>query len=402
MTAPLDVARVRSQFPALGSGTVFLDNAGGSQTLASVADRARDYLLTTNVQLGASYDVSVAAGERVHQAAVGTARFMGTHDPSEIVLGASTTQLVSNLAFSMKRSFAPGDEVIVTSADHEANAGPWKRLARKGVVVREWRIDRDTQRLEPRDLEPLLGPRTRLVAFTHVSNLLGSIHDVAAITALAHAHGAAVCVDGVAYAPHRAIDVKAWDVDYYVFSFYKVYGPHQAALYGKRARLDALACINHEFLADQVPYKLQPGNVNFELSHSLGGVYDYVDSLGGKVAAFDAIAAHEERLATRLLSFLAAQPGVRVFGERTGDRTLRVPTISFVVDGCSPEAIVREVDRARVGIRHGDFYARRLVEELGLSATGGVIRVSMVHYNTEDEIDRLQTALEEGIHAVRH
>jgi cysteine desulfurase family protein (TIGR01976 family) len=397
----LDLAHVRSQFPALASGYVFLDNAGGSQTLRAVADRARDYLLTTNVQLGASYEVSVVAGARVSEAVRRTAAYVGTDDPSEIVLGASTTQLVSNLAFAMKRGLSAGDEVIVTSADHEANAGPWKRLVRKGVIVREWRIDRDTQRLEARDLQALLGPKTKLVAFTHVSNLLGSIHDVAGLTRLAHEHGAAVCVDGVAYAPHRAIDVKAWDVDYYVFSFYKVYGPHQAVLYGKRARLDALSCINHEFLADEVPYKLQPGNVNFELSHSLGGFYDYVDALGGRAAAFDAIAAHEERLSRKMLDWLAAQPGIRVFGERTADRALRVPTISFVVDGLSNEAIVREVDRAGIGIRHGDFYARRLVSELGLAESGGVIRVSMVHYNREDEIERLQAALEEGIHAVR-
>jgi cysteine desulfurase family protein (TIGR01976 family) len=397
MVSVLDLDRLRAQFPALASGFVYLDNAGGSQTLASVADRIRDYLLTTNVQLGASYPASVASAERVRAAARATARYVGAESEAEIVLGPSTTQLLHNLALAMQDGLRPGDEVIVSTADHEANAGPWKRLQARGVVVKEWRIDRETWRLEARGLEALLTTRTRLVAFTHASNLLGSVHDVAALTRLAHAHGARVCVDGVAYAPHRRVDVAAWDVDYYVFSFYKVFGPHMAVLYGKRAALDGLANINHHFLgASAGPYKLQPGNVNFELSHGLGGIYEYVDDLGGPDAAFDAVAEHEERLAERLLAYLRGKRGVRIHGERDADRARRVPTVSFTVEGRTPESIVRAVDAHGVGIRHGDFYARRLVEELGVGPTG-VVRVSAVHYNTVEEMDRAVAAIDRAI-----
>ncbi|MEO8702789.1 MAG: cysteine desulfurase-like protein [Kofleriaceae bacterium] len=387
MSADLDLARVRAAFPALASGFVYFDNAGGSQTLGGVANRVRDYLLTTNVQLGASYAVSVASGERVHEAVAATAHHFGGADPREVVIGPSTTQLLHNLALAMR--FEPGDEIVISEADHHANVGPWQR---RGVTVRTWPLDRETLRLEPRGLLPLLGPRTRLVCFAHVSNLLGSIHSVAALTRLVHDHGAQVCVDGVAFAPHRALDVRAWDVDYYVFSFYKVFGPHLAALYGKRALLERLDGINHPFI-DSLPYKLQPGNLNFELAHGVTGIYDYLDSLGGATSAFSAIAAHEETLAERLLAFLRERPGVRIWGEAGADRTLRVATISFTVDGRPPESIVRAIDARGIGIRHGDFYAKGVTQALGLAPTG-VIRVSMAHYNTLAEVDRLTAALD--------
>jgi cysteine desulfurase family protein (TIGR01976 family) len=382
----LDLARVRAAFPALASGFVYLDNAGGSQTLATVADRIRDYLVSTNVQLGASYATAEAAAARVQAAVRATARYIGAADPCEVVIGSSTTQLLANLAIALERDVVPGDEIVISDADHHANVGPWQRLAeRRGLVLRRWELDRETLRLEPRGLEPLLGPRTRLVAFAHVSNLLGSIHDVAGLTRLAHAYGARVCVDGVAYAPHRPIDVAAWDVDCYVFSFYKVYGPHAAVLYGKRAWLEALAGINHEFI-HEVPYKLQPGNLNFELTHGVTGAYDYLGAIG-----FDAIAAHEEQLSERLLGFLRGRRGVRIHGDPGSDRARRVPTISFTADGVAPEAIVRRVDAHGIGIRHGHFYAKGVVRTLGVPR---VVRISAVHYNTLDELDRTIAVLD--------
>ena len=399
----LDLEAVRAEFPALTNTVaseppwVLLDNAGGSQTLARVADRVRAYLASPGspqVQLGASYEASRSSSARVAAASVETARFIGAADPREIVLGASTTQLLHNLARAMEGTLAPGDEIVVTDADHEANIGAWRRLEARGIVVKEWSLDLQTLRLEEAALEPLLTPRTRLVCFTHVSNVLGSIHDVAAITRFirAHAPRARVLVDGVAFAPHARVDVAAWDVDYYVFSFYKVYGPHFAVLYGKRAVLEELPCVHHDFIGkDDVPYKLQPGNVCFELAHGVSGIYEYFAALGP--GAWSDVAAHEEQLSDRLLAFLRDVPRVRIHGEYLASRTRRVPTISFTVAGRSSEEIVRGVDAHRVGIRWGDFYARRLIDALGVRAQGGVVRASMVHYNTLAEVDRLVAAL---------
>lgn len=388
----LDLDFVRSQFPALASGYVYLDNAGGSQTLRGVADRVRDYLLTSNVQHGASYEISRLAVARVAEGVAAMAGFVGAASPEEIVVGPSSTQLLHNLALALAPQLQPGDEIIVSEAEHEANAGPWKRLAARGVVLRSWPLDRTTWRLEPRTLEQLLTPRTRLVAFTHVSNLLGGIHDVAAITRLVHERGARVCVDGVAYAPHRMIDVAAWDVDYYVFSAYKVFSPHLGVLYGKRAHLEALPGINHEFITSGA-YKLQPGNLNFELTHGLVGLAEYMTALGGRQRAFAAIAEHEEQLAARLLERLAAMPGVRVYGEQGADRQRRVATVSFTAEKRRPEEVVLSVDPHRIGIRHGDFYSRGVARAVAPAPDLGVVRVSMAHYNTLEEVDRAADAI---------
>jgi cysteine desulfurase family protein (TIGR01976 family) len=409
MQGMLDLDFVRSQFPALAGEWTYLDNAGGSQTLVGVADRVRDYLLSTNVQLGASYAVSRQAGERVAEATRAMAASINAGDEREVVIGPSTTQLLANLALAMRHQLAVGDEVIVTNCDHEANIGPWVRLADQGVTVKTWKVDPDTLQLRTSDLEKLLTERTRLVAFTHASNILGTVNPVVDITRLVHEHGARVCVDAVSYAPHRALDVRAWDVDYYVFSSYKVYGPHLAVLYGKRELLEGLATINHAFVPDDdVPRKLQPGSVNYELSYGLLGVTEYfealarrsagapADSLHGRVSqAFELIAEQEEALAARLLDYLRGKRGVRVLGHDRPDRALRVPTVSFTVEGHDPAAVAAHVDGAHIGIRYGDFYARRLIEALGLGERNGVVRVSMVHYNTVNEIDALIARFDE-------
>lgn len=409
-SAPLDLRFVRAQFPALDGDWVFLDNAGGSQALGRVIDRIADYLRTTNVQLGASYAISERAAARMQEAQRRMASFVNASRPDEVVMGPTSTLLVQLLARAMAHQFSPGDEVVVTRADHESNIGAWVGLETMGAVPRFWELDPSSQRLELDGLARVMSPRTKLVAFTHASNIFGTIHPVAEITRFVHDCGAKVCVDGVAYAPHRLVDVTAWDVDYYVLSLYKVYGPHHALLYGKYAHLLELANLYHYFIPrDRIPYKLQPGNPNYELSYGSVGIVDYIEELGTRVgareqtarssmqAAFQAIADHEQALAERLLGYLTARPGVRVIGETTPDQAVRVPTISFVVDGMDSQAIVRGIDPLHIGIRFGDFHSRRLVEHLGLQPSNGAVRVSMVHYNTMEEIDRLIEGLDSVI-----
>ena len=397
---PLDLDHVRRQFPALADGFAYLDNAGGSLVLGRVADRVRDYLLTTSVQTGASYPQSRRAVERLAEARARVALLVNAARPEEIVLGPSTTVLFQWLAKAMEGRLAPGDEVVVTEFDHESNIGPWRALEERGVAVKTWPIDPDSFELDLDALDRLMTERTRLVAVTHASNILGTVNPVAEIARRVHAAGAEIAVDAVAYAPHRAVDVRAWDVDYYVFSFYKTYGPHFAVLYGKHDKLLELDGLYHYFYGrEKVPAKLEPGNANYELAWGSAGIVDYLDELGGAsgdraaiARAFDDITAQETALGARLLDYLGSRNDVRVIGRRAAGAD-RVPTVSFKARTRDSAAIVGEADRHGVGIRFGDFHSRRLIEALGLAEGSGVVRVSMVHYNTLDEVDRLIGAL---------
>lgn len=408
-TPALDVARIRAEFPALAGPTVFLDNAGGSQVLARVADRVRDYLLTSSVQLGASYADSQRAGEKVLAARRAVAELINAPHDESVVMGGATTALMATLIQALLPSIRPGDEVILTDSDHEANIGAWLRLQQAGAVVKFWQVNRDTMQLELEDLDRLLGPRVVWLAMTHASNILGAVNPVEDVARRVHAVGGRVCVDAVAYAPHRLVDVQASGADVVVFSFYKVFGPHYAVLWGRHDFLLGLPSLNHHFIGPEVlPYKLQPGNVNYELSYGCIGIRDYLCDVGGWLgatgtprqrmqAAFDAFERHEDLLAERLLGWLRGRPGVTVIGPPTVQPHARVPTISFVVEGKRPVDIVTRVDAHGIGIRHGDFYAKRLIQALGLEPRGGVVRVSMAHYNTVAEIDRLVQALEEAL-----
>jgi cysteine desulfurase family protein (TIGR01976 family) len=402
---PLDLAFVRSQFPALADGFAYFDNAGGSLVLRNVAERISDYLLTTSVQTGASYEHSKRASERLAEARAKIAMLLGAQRPEEIVLGPSTTVLCQFLARAMESRLSPGDEIIVTDFDHESNIGPWRALEKRGVVIREWRVDPDSFEIDLDALDQMMTDRTKLVAVTHASNILGTINPIKDIARLVHRRGAEIVVDAVAYAPHRAVDVTDLDVDYYVFSFYKTYGPHFAVLYGKFEKLLELDGLYHYFYGrDKVPMKLEPGNTNYELAWGSAGIVDYLDRLGGGGGdrnsidrAFSDIAEHETKLGEKLLSFLRDRNDVRIVGRRDSGTDRRVPTIAFKVDGRDSAEIVRAVDADRVGIRFGDFHSRRLIEALGLADRNGVVRVSMVHYNTPEEVDRLIGGLDRAL-----
>lgn len=404
-TKPLDIDFVRSNFPALDGEWVFFDNAGGSQTVKGAVDRIVEFLYERNVQIGGSYAVSQAAAEALMMGREAGRDLVNAERPEEIVFGPSSTVLMQTLAAAMRSQFRPGDEIVVTYADHESNIGPWDRLQEFGVKVKVWPLDKDSYQLRLEDLEPLMTDRTKLVCVHHVSNILGHINPIAEFARFVHDRGAKICVDAVAYAPHRLIDVRGWDVDYYIFSLYKTYGPHTALMYGKYDLLLELDGLYHYFYGkDKVPGKLEPGNPNYELAYATDGVVQYLAALGERhgaagsrrkkiEAAYGAIALHEDVLTDRLLSWLDARNDCRVIGLPTNDDGRRVPTIAFKAEGVDSGAVARAMDDYGIAIRFGDFHSRRLVEDLGETDQSGVIRVSMVHYNTVEEVDRLAEAL---------
>ncbi|SPQ19310.1 1f052799-645f-40ff-b969-654c72592be9 [Thermothielavioides terrestris] len=357
----------------------------------------RDYLLTTNVQLGATYAAGKTATDRYNAGYAAAAEYIGA-SRGEVVIGPSTTQLFRNVSYALR--FQEGDELIVSAIDHEANIAPWVDLAeRQKLVLKWWKPSfgasnaRTNPKLLASDLAALLTDKTRLVTCTHASNILGTIHDIKAIASTVHGRNpkALVCVDAVAYAPHRKIDVKDLGVDLYSFSWYKVYGPHIALLYASPLALSTLHSLGHFFNPHvTLENKLGLAGASYELVHALPAVTAY---LAGKWAG---IAAQEQRLQATLLDWLNARgDGVTVWGERSSDPAVRVPTVSFTVQGWSSRELVEAVEaESPFAFRWGAFYSNRLVKDvLGLS-DDGVVRVSLVHYNTVDEVKGLIAALE--------
>ncbi|KAI0628480.1 PLP-dependent transferase [Trametes polyzona] len=418
----LNIAQARAAFPALASGYLFADNAGGSQCLGDVVSRISDYLLNTNVQLGADYSVSITSTNRVASGAEAACELFNAASVDEIAYGSSSTMLVENLSRAIEADIREGEEIIVTG-EHESNAGPWKRLAaRTGAVIKLWNATHLSQYpdntyavgLQLDALLPLISSKTRLIAFTACSNILGTVvpvqETIAAARKLASERGARkveFCVDCVAYAPHRPVDVRAWDVDYCYFSFYKVYGPHTSVLYVRAAALEhSLASLAHHFLkVDRKPYKIQPGGPGYELVWGCTGVPPYIRSLvpeGTLEAAWKTIAQHEQALLEPLLVYLRSKAprGVRIVGDESAGLA-RVPTVSFVVVGERPirsADVVKAFDaKSNVGIRYGHFYAYTLVDTLSpkLDVDDGVVRISLVHYNTVEEVQRIIATLDE-------
>lgn len=402
----LDLDYVRSQFPGLANGWTFFDNAGGSQILKGAVERINTFLFDKNVQIGGSYAVSQAAAEALYEARTAAMNLVNARRPEEIVFGNSTTALLQNLARSMHSQLSEGDEIIITVSDHESNIGPWDRLQERGVILKIWPLNKQTLSLDLADLAPLMSDRTKLVCVTHCSNILGSINPIREIADFVHARGAQICVDAVAYAPHRAVDVQAFDVDYYVFSLYKTYGPHYALMYGKYDLLLGLDTLYHYFYGkDKVPGKLEPGNPNYELAYSTCGIVDYLVNLGEQAgetgstrrkieAAYSAITAQEDALTERLLTYLRSRNDCMIVGQSTNMGSCRVPTIAFRFDGRDAGELCKAMDAEKIAMRFGDFHSRRLAEYLGLTDHGGMLRVSMVHYNTLEEVDRFTTALD--------
>ena len=407
--APLDLAFVRAQFPdaCWGDGWAFFENAGGAYVPNSVIARITAYMTECQVQPDARFPKSRLATERIKAGHAAMAAMIGAA-PEEVTVGPSTSMNVYILAQALRPLWREGDEVVVATLNHEANSSPWRRLATSGIKVIDWPAQPVTGGLRVDLLPQLLTDRTRLVAFPHVSNITGDINDVAAITQTVHDAGAMVCADGVSYAPHRAVDVKAWDVDFYVFSFYKVFGPHLGLLYGKRDRLLEARGQYHDFFPeDDLGHKLAVAGPNHESIAALQGIADYIEALaahhgveGNSLQArtqgvFKLIAAHEETLAARFLDFATSRPDLRLIGRPSPKAADRAPTFSFTVEGRRSADIVHAVETDKIALRHGDFYAPRLLKAVGIAdPDDGVIRASMAHYNTVEEVERLIWALD--------
>ena len=411
---------LRAEFPLFDGPDVLLDHAGGSPVPRAVLARVEEYFRRSYVQLGADYATSRRASAVVERAREFARACVGATDPDgvsrgEVVLGPSTSQLCASLADAYARASPGGerrDKIVVAELGHEANVGPWTRLAERGFEVATWRVDPATGVADPEELAELVDERTRLVAIVHVSNLLGRIEEVAEAARVAHARGARVVADGVAFAPHRAVDVQALGVDWYVFSTYKVYGPHMAVLFGTHEAFGELVGPNHGFVpADEVPYRWELGGPNHESCAAWLGTWEYLRLVAGEAPeparpleelapertlverAFARIGELEAPLAGPLLAWIEERPELRLLGP--GDGPGRVPTVSFVHASRSSRSIVEAANARGFGVRYGHFYAPRLARALGLEPEDGVVRTSLLHMTTEAEVTGLVEVLDD-------
>ena len=410
MPVTLNVDFVRAQFPPLQDGWVFLENAGGSYVPQQVIARATEYMSDSQVQPNWEFPSSVRATERIKGGLRACAEFINA-EPDEVFLGPSTTMNVFLMSQALAPWWQPGDEIVVTEQDHEANVGAWRRLEQKGLVIREWRVDRTTGALVEGGLQELLGPRTRLVAMTHCSNVCSIVHDLSKLVKQIHDAGALAFIDGTAYAPHFPIDVKALDVDFYVFSLYKVCGPHQSVMFGKRPLLERAEALNHFFIGDEsISYKFLPGGPNHELTAATVGTADYFDGLYRAhfdrpenafhtrlAKVYQLIGAHEAHLAARVEQYLRGKPGVRILGRVPSTDGRLAPVVGFWMPGRSSAEIAAKLQSLKIAIGNGDFWARRCISALGLTPEDGIVRVGIAHYNSDSDIDRLLEALDEAL-----
>ncbi|MGI9480919.1 MAG: aminotransferase class V-fold PLP-dependent enzyme [Hyphomicrobiales bacterium] len=405
---PLDIKFVRNQFPAFSEqslqGQAFFENAGGSYTCRHVIDRLTRFYRETKVQPYAPYRASERAGAEMDSA---HERLAGLFNVSadEVHFGPATSQNTYVLANAFRPGWAEGDEIIVTNQDHEANSGAWRRLADSGIIVKEWRVNKNTGELSPDDLDDLLTSRTRLVAFPHCSNIVGHINPVAEIAAKAHQAGAVTVVDGVSYAPHGLPDLQELGADIYLCSLYKVYGPHQGVMVVRRALLDKLANQSHYFSSEEVHRKLVPAGPDHAQVAAAGGVVDYFESLfrhhfggGARQAEISRqvsglMREHERALAVELLDFLSTRNDLRIVGST--DPVRRAPTVALDTFALAPADLAVRLAEKGIMTGAGDFYAPRVLEAVGIDPDRGVLRLSFVHYTNREEILKVISAMEQ-------
>ena len=421
-TAParraLDLAVFREDFPALvreidGRLPAFLDNPAGTQVPHDVIAAMHDYFVTANANLGGAFRTSRASTALFDAAHQAMADLLGAASPTEIIIGQNMTTLTFAISRAIGRTLREGDEIIVTNLDHDANIAPWRALSEQGVIIRVADIHPEDCTLDMESLAAQITPRTRLLAVTHCSNLLGSIVDVRAVCRLAREAGALSFIDAVQFAAHGVIDVQAMDCDFLTCSSYKFFGPHLGILYGKGAHLESLQAYKVRPANSLPPGKFETGTLNFEGCAGLLGTIAYFERVAMAAAtaqalplpesrrdrlvlALETFRQHETGLGWHLIEGLQRIPGARIWGVTEPHRvTERVPTVGFTLDGHHPDTIATRLGEEDIHTWSGNNYALALTERLGLEATGGVVRVGPVHYNTLDELDRLLAVVDD-------
>jgi cysteine desulfurase family protein (TIGR01976 family) len=412
------VDAIRAEFPALrrlgpdGLPAIFLDGPGGTQVPQRVIDAVSDYYTHANANAGGAFATSEASDSIADEAHAAVADLLGAASPDEIKFGYNMSTLTLHLGRSIGATLRPGDEIVVTTLDHEANISTWEAMAAdRGLTVRKVDIHLEDMTLDLEDLEAKLNQRTKLVAVGYASNAVGTINPVREIVARAHEVGALSFVDAVAFAPHGPIDVQDLDTDFLVCSVYKWFGPHLGALYGKADVLERLPAFKVRPAHD----RFETGTASFESIAGTLAATDYLRDVGRSygdvagapgagmaserrrelVAAMTAIAVYERELVGRLLAGLEAIDGLVIHGIVAPERSSeRVPTVSVSLDRIGPRAAAEALGRQGIFVWDGDFYATSLIERLGKAEVGGVLRLGLVHYNTATEVDRTLSALE--------
>ena len=402
---------IRRQFPALqrAGSFVFFDNAAGAQVPQRVIDAVTHHLIEHNVQRGGRYAKSIAVDAAIDRARAHIAAFLNARDPNEVAFGMNATTFIRLVSLAIGQTLGERHEIVVTDLDHEANIATWMALEKQGARIVWWQVREDGS-LHAEDLKAVLSERTRLVACTLASNALGTIVDVRAAADLAHAAGAEIFLDSVHYGPHAALDVQAFDCDYLVCSGYKIFGPHMGFMWGRYESLKRLPTFREDFIPDEPPGKIEAGTFIFENVSGMDAAVGYLAQLGcsivGRAGApdtasmradlrdgFNAIRGYEQSLSLEMLRVLR-DCDARVYGiTEPSDIARRVPTFSFVLPGVAPRAVTDAAIRAGIGIRDGHLYAPRLMRRLNVPIETGVVRVSLVHYNTVGEIHRLAEVL---------
>jgi len=405
----LDLEYVRSQFPAFNDPLCkdwsFFENAGGSYVPQQVIDKLNKFMISTKVQPYAEYPMSKIAGDDMDEAIELFAKMINANN-KEIIIGGSTSINLYVLSNALKYLLQPGDEVIVTNQDHEANISPWRRLSEVGANIKEWKINPETAELEIETLESLLSNKTKIVAVTHCSNIVGTINNLKKISELAHEKNAIVIGDGVSYAPHGFPDVKELSVDFYTFSLYKTYGPHLALLYGKEDILKKLPNQNHQFLEGSYPYTINPGGPNHEELVSLIGIYEYMMalhkhhfnnkdlSIREKITQVNhLISKHEEEVANPILDFISSREDLKLIGKNKITKKNRAPTISIINKKMSSKQMSKILVDNNIATRNDNFYAWRCLKALNINNDDGLVRLSLTHYNDIKDSEKVIEAL---------